>query len=99
MHAPGTDGVVKPLLCLWEAVHPAGEGDALFAVKVAAYSPTKNGIMLPGGDFKEVCVFSVSSYLRNELSAGREFLRLELPAIGARLGWLDKLFARQTTAL
>lgn len=90
---------VRPLLCLWEAVHPCGKPDEFFSVPVGEYRPTKNGVELPRGGFKEVHVFSVSSYLRNQLAGGKDVLCLELPAIGARLGWLDKLLVRQAGAL
>ena len=79
------DGVdkcaVRPLLIFWEALAPEGEMDKhLFNVKVAEDSP---------GDFKDLWVFSVSSYLR---SVQASTLDLDMPETASRLGVLRRLF-------
>ena len=72
---------VQPLLIFWEALAPEGEVDKhLFNVKVAKDAP---------GHFKELWVFSVSSYLR---SIQESTLDLEMPEAAGRLGVLDRLF-------
>ncbi len=72
---------VRPLLIFWEALAPAEEVDQhLFRVNVASDAP---------GDFKELWVFSVSSYLR---SVRESTLDLEMPEAVSRLGILGRLF-------
>ena len=79
------DGVdkceVRPLLIFWEALAPAEEVDQhLFRVNVASDAP---------GDFKELWVFSVSSYLR---SVRGSTLDLDMPEAASRIGVLGRLF-------
>ncbi len=79
------DGVdtcaVRPLLIFWEALAPEEDVDKhLFTVKVAENAP---------GDFKELWVFSVSSYLR---SVQASTLELDMPEAASRLGVLRRLF-------
>lgn len=90
---------VKPMLCVWEAVHPDGKLDEFFPVPVAAYEKKKSKRRLEGGGFEQVHIFSVSSYLRNRLAAGTEFLDLNLPKLQERLAWLDSLFGRDAAPL
>ena len=79
------DGVdkleVRPLLIFWEALASPEKVDKhLFRVEVAEDTP---------GDFKELWVFSVSSYLR---SVREPTLDLEMPEAADRLRVLDRLF-------
>ena len=85
MQEPKEHGVhkseVRPLLIFWEALAPAEEVDQhLFRVNVASDAPE---------DFKELWVFSVSSYLR---SVRESTLDLDMPEAASRLGVLGRLF-------
>ena len=72
---------IQPLLIFWEALGPCDDAKGhLFRVDVAD-NP---------GDFSELWVFSVSSYLR---SLGQDELELELPVVSHRLAVLGRLFA------
>lgn len=87
MQEPKERGVhkseVRPLLIFWEALAPAEEVDQhLFQVNVASNAP---------GDFKELWVFSVSSYLR---SVRDSTLDLDMPEAASRLWVLGRLFPR-----
>ena len=87
MQEPKEHGVhkskVRPLLIFWEALAPAEEVDQhLFRVNVASDAP---------GYFKELWVFSVSSYLR---SVRESTLDLDMPEAASRLGVLDRLFPK-----
>ena len=79
------DGVeaheVRPLLIFWEALAPLDKVDQhLFRVDVASDAP---------GYFKELWVFSVSSYLR---SVQESTLDLDMPEAASRLDVLGRLF-------
>ena len=73
--------MIRPLLIFWEALGPSEKTDEhLFRVCVKD-NP---------GDFSELWVFSVSSYLR---SSGKDKLTLEMPVAAHRLGVLAHLFS------
>ena len=73
---------VRPLLIFWEALAPPEEVDRhLFSVNVASDAP---------GDFRELWVFSVSSYLR---SVQEPTMNLDMPEAASRLGVLGRLFS------
>jgi hypothetical protein len=74
---PPMPGVVEPLACLWDAMHPTGAADPLF------YAP------LPEGAFKRVAVFSMSAFLRN---MDEPLLELDLPSARERLRLLREIF-------
>ena len=75
---------IRPLLIFWEALAPEEEVDKhLFNVEVAKDAP---------GHFKDLWVFSVSSYLR---SVQGSTLDLEMPEAAGRLGVLGRLFSVQ----
>ena len=92
-HAPGLDkvlkemkttheGVVRPLACVWAALHPVGNIDTpLFPINT-----------VQGSHFHTVWIFSVSAYLRQLLRNGELHLSLYLPDTAARLGYLDQIF-------
>jgi hypothetical protein len=72
---------VRPLACLWAAVHPQGETEPFFEVLGVKESV-----------FPTVSVFSVSAYLRNYLSKRGNTISLPLPDTAARLKHLAELF-------
>ncbi len=78
MNAPPTASVVRPLACLWSALHPDGASEPFFSVP------------LRDGPFPSVSIFSMSSFLRG---LGQAHLDLNLPLTQQRLRWFDKLFA------
>ncbi len=94
-HAPGLDKVLKqmrpahgapsevrPLACLWAAVHPEALDEPFFKVPAAA-TP-----------FDFVWVFSMSSYLRNFLKLGGPVtMDLSMPKTSARLAHLNRIFS------
>jgi hypothetical protein len=70
---------VEPLICFWDAMHPTGAAIPLFPVH------------LHSGSFARVWVFSMSSYLRNLLKSGEQFVEIDAPAIKARLELFKEL--------
>lgn len=78
MRPPGP-GDVEPLICFWDAMHPAGATEPLFRV------PLKDHY------FKRVWVFSMSSYLRGLRS---QRIRLAMPYTVRRLRWLKQLVSK-----
>jgi hypothetical protein len=75
MQPPYPNCRVEPLIAFWGVVHAT---DALFAVPVSG-----------NANFRQVFVFSMSSYLRR--CAGRKLV-LEMPLTVKRLEWLHRLF-------
>jgi hypothetical protein len=80
MNPPESSATVKPLACLWEMMHPDGDENPFFTVEAGQDSY-----------FREVSVFSVSSFLRG-LSSNKTELILDLPDLSERLEWLNKIF-------
>jgi hypothetical protein len=72
---------VRPLACLWDAVHPTGKADPFFVVP------------LQGRDFPQVAVFSMSGFLRG-LDAPT--VAVDMPFAAERLDWLKKIFVEVT---
>ena len=73
---------VLPLLIFWAALESRkNPNDHLFQVDVA------------DAEFKELCVFSVSGYLRGLLSEGVPSIELEMPDAALRLWSLNRLFS------
>ncbi|GGR47539.1 hypothetical protein GCM10008959_05920 [Deinococcus seoulensis] len=69
---------VEPLLCLWWLVHPDDTDTSWTTVPLPQGSP-----------FKQVHVFSLTRYL---MGLTEEVLHLELPLLGQRFAWLDRIF-------
>lgn len=67
---------VEPLVCFWDAMHPDGLDEPMFAVP------------LPGPSFQLARIFSMSAYLR---LLGVETIDLELPGTERRLEWLHRV--------
>lgn len=68
---------VKPLLCMWEAMHENGDAEPFFSVA------TSNPV------FPRLYVFSMSAYLRTLTDP---YLDIEMPQTIQRLAWLNRLF-------
>lgn len=79
MRPPAMNVVVEPLVCFWDAMHPAGKEPPLFSISV------------PEGKFKRVWIFSMSAHLRNLLRMGQEFVDINAPAAKCRLDILNRL--------
>jgi hypothetical protein len=79
MSPPEEGALVEPLVCFWDAMHPTGAATPLFSVP------------LHSRPFARVWVFSMSSYLRNLLKSGEQFVEIDAPAIKARLRFLKEL--------
>jgi hypothetical protein len=73
---------VEPLVCYWDAMHPTGKAEALFAVPV------------PKGKFTRVWIFSMSSHLRNLCEARQEYVNMDAPVAKARLQLLNSLIGK-----
>ena len=72
---------VRPLLIFWAALESRkNPNDHLFRVDVA------------DAECQELCVFSVSGYLRSIRSQGVTSVKLEMPDAALRLRSLDRLF-------
>lgn len=80
MKPPVPDCTVEPLACYWDAMHPDGEGEPLFAVPV------------PDSHFSRVWVFSMSAYLRELYASGIAQVYIEMPDTAIRMDWLGRLF-------
>ena len=80
MRCPDPNAAVRPLLCLWDPVHPQGLVDPLFEVKPS------------GGDFSTVFVFSTSNYMRHLLCSATH-VDLPLHLTKTRLDYLAALFS------
>ena len=71
------DEKIEPALCMWDAMHPAGETAPWFSVS------------LPGEHhFARFWVFSMSAFLR---TLSEPYLTLEMPDTVRRLDWMHKL--------
>jgi hypothetical protein len=80
-------GEIRPLACLWTAMHPDGRLDEpLFEVPGVKRS-----------HFASVWVFSVSAYLRQLLREKQSRIELDLPKTSARLEHLDAIYKRPQT--
>jgi hypothetical protein len=78
---PPTPPSIKPVACLWAAVHPTGKTEPFFEVPTVA------------PDFGNVVhIFSMSAYLRNLAGAGKTTVLIELPKTKARIQYLSNLF-------
>lgn len=71
---------VEPVACLWAAVHPDGANEAFFSWPLGEHH-----------SFKQMHVFSMSSYLRNLLAAGTWKIELSLPNVQRRLEIINGL--------
>jgi hypothetical protein len=80
--APGAD-LVEPIACVWDALHPSGELTPWFSVEVSSSS------------FSRLWWFSMSSYLRTELTSGLESLTLDMPRLDERLERMGAMFGPQ----
>ena len=78
MKPPCRDAKVKPLACVWTAIHPNGEATPFFEVDTAGNQ-----------HFDSVSVFSMSGFLRG---LGQEYLELDLPITSERIQWLQRIF-------
>lgn len=75
------DKKVLPLACLWAAVHPDGADDEFF--EVACNSDA----------FREVMVFSASSYIRSMIRTGQKTIILDLKDTEERMRLIDNIFS------
>jgi hypothetical protein len=83
MRSPIANMRVEPMVCFWDAMHPAGAADPLFKVNV----PT-------GRTFPYVWVFSMSSYVRKLLEGGREEIVIEAKATSLRFELLGQIIGK-----
>ena len=74
------DTTIEPLLCMWAAMHPAGERDPFYNVKVP-----------DGHHFTRLWVFSMSAYLRMLTC---HYLEMEMPKTIERQRVLNSLFQK-----
>lgn len=78
----GKPDEVRPLACLWAAVHPEALDTPFFPVPTAA-SP-----------FEYVWIFSMSAFLRNYLGTGGPItMDLSMPKTKMRLAHLNRIFS------
>lgn len=80
MKCPVAGADVKPLACLWSAVHPEGLEEPFFNVEPNPPKP-----------FQSVSVFSASSFLRS-IREKEPSLILQLPEVKERMKWLNTFF-------
>ncbi|MCD0170791.1 hypothetical protein [Deinococcus sp. 23YEL01] len=71
---------VEPLLCLWWLVHPDNTDTNWTTVPLTP---------APEFPFPQVHIFSLTRYL---MGLKEEILHLELPLLGQRFAWLDRIF-------
>jgi hypothetical protein len=78
----GKPDEVRPLACLWAAVHPEALDTPFFPVSAAA------------PPFDKVWVFSMSAFLRNYLgTGGPTTIDLRMPKTKVRLAHLNRIFS------
>ncbi len=75
-------GEIRPLACLWAAMHPSGDIDEPFFEVIGVRNK----------EFKKIWFFSISSYLRQCLRNGIKTIELELPKTVMRLHHINKIF-------
>lgn len=80
MKPPEQGCKVEPLICYWEAMHPKGQREPLFSLRIR------------NRHFSRVWVFSMSAYLRELLSSGVDKVTIEMPHTVIRAKWLNRLF-------
>lgn len=74
---------LEPLICFWEAIHPDGDLNPFFSVKVKA------------SDFQKLNVFSMSNYVRLIMSqANRSSIPFQMNDVTKRLEILNLLYGR-----
>lgn len=71
---------VRPLIIFWEPMHPNGLHQEYFTVSVK------------GGAFKKLWVFSMSNYVRNLIDKGETKIEVNMPAVDARIRWLNSIY-------
>ncbi len=73
---------IRPLIIFWEAMHPEGSSEEFFSVHVSE------------GDFKNLWIFSMSSYVRNLINKEKSVTEIEvnMPAVDARIKWLNSVY-------
>jgi len=76
MTPPYPEPTVRALACLWDPMHPNGGHAPLFRVR------------LRGGRFRELWIFSMSSYIRQ---LHRSEIELDLPEVENRLRWVRRI--------
>jgi hypothetical protein len=74
--------VIRPLIIFWEAMHPEGSSKEFFSVHVS------------GSHFKNLWIFSMSSYIRNLLNKEKPVteIKVNMPAVDARIKWLNSVY-------
>ncbi len=72
---------IRPLIIFWDAMHPEGEAKEFFSVPVSS------------ADFNELWIFSMSTYVRNQISKGRSEINIEMPEVDTRMEWLSKIYS------
>lgn len=87
----------RPLLCMWEAVHPGGrvKDEPFFTVRVDSkfpYMEKDDGVRYPAAGFSEVDVFSMSAYLRMLLAENKKTIVLCLPQVYQRMTKMSEIF-------
>jgi len=81
MKAFSDNAEIRPLIIFWDAMHPQGKSEEFFAVPVS------------GEDFSELWVFSMSTYVRNQISKGRSEINLEMSEVNTRMEWLRQIYS------
>jgi len=73
---------IRPMACIWDAVHPQGDDSPFFSVPLAEKEK-----------FEKLYVFSMSAYLRHVINTlGKNELELFLPVTEKRLEYLSRIF-------
>ena len=74
------NGEIKPLLIVWDSMHPNGKSEEFFSVPVQSEN------------FKIACIFSMSTYIRNLINQGRPTLDIELPNTAKKMFWAKEIY-------
>ena len=82
MKPPEPNYEVKPMLCFWDAMHYEGDDEPFFEIKITH------------DNFSNLCVFSMSTYIRNLIKNGNERIKLNsnhMKDTLERKKWIDKI--------
>lgn len=71
---------IRPLIIFWDAMHPDGEPNEFFSVKVNS------------DNFQNLWVFSMSNYVRNLIQMGIFEVKVEMPGVINRFNWLNDFY-------
>jgi len=84
MKPPELNYEIKPMLCFWDAMHYEGDDESFFKIEIKH------------DNFSELCIFSMSTYIRNLIKNGNEKIELNAEQMKdtlERKKWIEKIIS------